>query len=415
MKVALNPAMLAVLNKKFVSSQESSKDYEKTKFFSLGKYGDYIFRILPLTIDQGNFLGKYIGHHYIKFDGEDRGKFIPCVESYNVSDYVCPICEAMRELELSGIETKGFWKFKPNTEVALKVLMISAPNETNLPMNKLSIFKVSLPIIKELVNLYSDPLQPDMLDPRTGCAFVLKRKEGDKKWTLSHLDSSMPQCGLLGGSEENCKALLEANEKCKLDEVFKVPTDEKMMEIKEVAKKVKEKIIRAKSVVDSSISEVSQISSAAEIKTETPVVEKVIPIVNPLQQTVPTAQVTPEPAPAAAVPYKTLEDPVVMDLDQAFDFNPQPQAQPAVQAPVQTVSVAAAPAPKPSTTTIDYNNLTPEQKAIIEKYRDGCTQPCFGREDIYDGMKRRECLLDPFSANCAMCIKELTGKEVSIF
>ena len=99
MKVALDPAKLAILNKKFVTQEkQSSQDFEKTKFYSLAKYGEYIFRILPLTADQGNFLGKYIGHHYIKFEGEEKGNFVSCVESYNVQDAMCPICEAMREL-----------------------------------------------------------------------------------------------------------------------------------------------------------------------------------------------------------------------------------------------------------------------------------------------------------------------------
>lgn len=409
MKVALDPAKLAILNKKFVTQEkQSSQDFEKTKFYSLAKYGEYIFRILPLTADQGNFLGKYIGHHYIKFEGEEKGNFVPCVESYNVQDAMCPICEAMRELSLSGIDTKGFWKYRSNTEVALKVLMISAPNETDLPMDKLSIFKVSIPIIKEIVNIYSDPLQPDMLDPRAGCAFLLKRKEGDKKWSVGHLDSSMPQCGLLGGSEENCKALLEANENCKLDSIFKLPSDEKMLEVKEVAKKVKERIIRAKAVVDSSVSDIAGTSASVQQAPAAVVVEKEIPIVNPLQQAVPT-----QTAPATPN-YQVLNDPVVDSLDATFDYTaPAPAPTPAV-APV----VEAAPVQQPAQANekvVDYNNLTPEQKAIIERYRDGCPKACFGRADVYDGLRNKECLLDPYSSSCALCIKELTGKDVEMF
>lgn len=409
MKAALDPARLAILNKKFESTKKSKfNDDDKSKFFSMGRNGRYVFRIMPMTADQNNFFGKFIGAHWIKFNDDEKGTFAPCVEQYDVQGAICPICEAFRELENSGIDTSGFWKMKSNIQVALKVLMLEAPNEYSLPMDKISFFKVNAQVFQRMVEIYNSADSPDILDPNIGVAWVVSRGEKEKHWEVKLLDSSMPQCGLLGGSVENRDALLAANETTDMEKIFKLPTDEKMMEVKNIARVMKDKILKAKTVVDTSVSSmattaVSQAPAPVSVATQ-------IPIVNPLQQTVPTAQpvqqampLQPQPQPVQmAQPTFMPPQNTAYSIDEdEIPFSEQTTA-PVVAQPAQ--QAAAAPS-----VNIDYDNLTPKQKEIMDKYRDACKMKCFGRHDVYDLMKNRDCLCDPYSSSCALCIKELTG------
>ena len=409
MKLALDPAQLAILNKKFESSSnQKSKfsDEDRSKFYSLGKYGRYVFRVMPMTAEQGNFFGKFIGNHFIKFNDEEKFTVVPCVEQYNYPDAICPICEAFRELQNCGVDIDGFWKMRSNMQVAMKVLMLEAPNEDDFPMNKISFFKVSQQVFQQMVAIYNSPDSPDILDPDIGVAWVVSRGEKEKHWNVKLLDSSMPQCGILGGSVENKEALLNANSETDMNKIFKLPTDEKMMQIKELAKKVKEKILRAKGAVEESVSDVAQ--SAISPIPQPVSIESQIPVVNPLQQSVPvkqtvTAPVQPAPvaAPTFMPPHTTtsLMPNVIEDDEIPFD----------VQTPVAKVTEPAKQEGTVESVNIDYDNLTPQQLAIINQYRDGCKKPCFGHHDKYDALNNHDCLLDPYSSNCALCIKALTG------
>lgn len=424
MKVALNPDMINRLNQKYSGNKNGGSDDEKIKFYSIrGKNPQkYVFRILPLTDEMNGFLGKFIGTHLIKLEGDDKWNALPCVESYGVKDAICPVCETLRELENSGVDISGFWKFKSNEEVAVKVLMISAPDETNLPLDKLSVLKVPVNVFKEIASKYMDPDEPDILDPNTGRAVVIQRKEGDKRWSITLMDSSMPQSGLLGGSEDNRNTLLEANVKTNLNNIYKLPTDEKMMQLKELAKRVKEVILKAKSTVDNATT--TMINNGAVSTNEPPVmVSKNIPIVNPLQQPTPVMQqVVPQPTLQVQPAVMTMSQPMPVavsavsqpqpNLQVAYATNPVdvvtiPQSTP-VQQPVATVTVQQG-----QVVNIDYDNLTPEQSAIIEKYRDGCTNPCFGHHDKCN-LLEYTCMADPYSTNCVNCIKELTGIDKSL-
>ena len=410
MKLALDPAQLAILNKKFESSSNQKSKFgeeDRSKFYSLGKYGRYVFRVMPMTADQGNFFGKFIGNHFIKFNDDERCTVVPCVEQYNVPDAICPVCEAMRELQNSGVDIDGFWRLRSNMQVAMKVLMLEAPNEDDFPMNKISFFKVSQPVFQQMVAIYNSPDSPDILDPDVGVAWVVSRGEKEKHWNVKLLDSSMPQCGILGGSEANKQALLDANSNTDLNKIFKIPTDEKMMQIKEVAKTVKEKILRAKGAVEESVNSVA----AEAISPEPQPVAVSVPIVNPLQQTVPVAQKA-QPVPVQAAPQPTAE-PTFMPPAQTVSLMPNVVEDDEIPFETQTtVEKVAEPVKQAETVqsvNIDYNNLTPQQLAIMNQYRDACKKECFGHHDKYDIINNYDCLCDPYSSNCALCIKALTG------
>lgn len=424
MKVALDPARLAILNKKFetVNGQKNeSGEYEKSKFFNLERFGRYVFRIMPMTADQNNFFGEFVGNHWIKFNDDEKSKYVPCVENFDAPGAICPVCEAFRELENMGVDVKGFWKMKASKMVAMKVLMMEAPNEDSLPMNKISFFKVPLPVFQSIATLYNSPDSPDVLDPNVGVAYILSRGEKEKHWNVKLMDSSMPQCGLLGGSVENRDALLAENERIQLKKIFKLPSDEKMMAIKQTAKEVKEKILRAKGLIENSVNQMSAVSVS---EAPAPVaVTKQIPIVNPLQQTVPTMNMQPQfvqqpvqnvsLAPNVQQPtFNTynqgMQNSEILDDEIPFD----------TQAVAGTVTQPEQPVAAAPSVNIDYDHLTPQQQAVVEKYRDGCKMQCFGRHDKYDALNNYDCLIDPFSSNCALCIKALTGidhtKELGI-
>ena len=97
MKVALDPARLAILNKKFETVNNQKREYddsEKLKFYNLERFGRYVFRIMPMTADQNNFFGEFVGNHWVKLNQEEKSKFVPCVESYDAPGAICPVCEA---------------------------------------------------------------------------------------------------------------------------------------------------------------------------------------------------------------------------------------------------------------------------------------------------------------------------------
>ncbi len=431
MKVALDPARLAILNKKFETVNNQKREYddsEKLKFYNLERFGRYVFRIMPMTADQNNFFGEFVGNHWVKLNQEEKSKFVPCVESYDAPGAICPVCEAFRELENLGIETKGFWKMRAAKMVAMKVLMIEAPNEYDLPMNKISILKVPLSIFQIIATVYNSPDSPDVLDPNTGVAYVLSRGENERHWNVKLLDSSMPQCGILGGSIENRDKLLADNENMQLKKIFKLPSDEKMMDIKKTAHDIKERIMKAKNTVDNSVSEMSTVAVS---EAPAPIaVTKQIPIVNPLQQSVPTYNQLPN----VVQPQMVVQQPMQMPMQQPVPVQNM-QFAPNVQQPsfntynqgmqntevlddeipfekqtvAETVTQQVKPVAAAPSVNIDYDNLTPQQKAIIEQYRDGCKMQCFGRHDKYDALNNYDCLIDPFSSNCALCIKALTG------
>lgn len=510
MKTLLNQSMLDKLNKKYANVTEDSSNRAKITYHSLSGYGRYIFRLIPLNKDSNGMLGKFVGSHF-NMPADSKGRtFVPCVEAYeNNAGAICPVCEALRELKNKGIDTESLWKNKVSAQMAIKVLMISTPKSEQegkaLPC-EVSIFKVPVKAVKSLVDYYQDPLTPDLLDPNVGCALVFSRKQGEKSWSLSYLDSSLPQSGMLGGSEENRDLLLKQSDDINLDNIFKLPTDDMMLQIKNTATLFKESILKAQSdydkpVVDMMVESGAVLKEQAPAYTPLPVNQPVmqqaqqptwnqpnmmnIPIVNPnagipqsqsvsddeipFNQAVPQVQQVVQPTPVTTAPtIKAVEvvtpvqpQPVVIEqqnvmsqpnIQMAYATNPvdivevplptpvvqtvQPKVEQQIVQPVQTVQqpvveqqpqVVSTPAPvaapvvnselgyPTSVPGIDENNFTPQQKAILDKYRDKCTFDCFGCLSKYNLKgKDMKCMKDPYSANCATAIQELYGVNVPL-
>lgn len=387
MKPEINAALLKRLKEKQNKSYTKNggnKDYEDRGYdwLFLGGKGRFVFRLLPPSAEDYQsetvFSPFYIysTHKNLGSDGKDKAI---CIEDGD-SDAICPICETIRELNELGISVPDQ---EVRTRYAFKVLLLQCPEkeQSELQMDRVTVLFVSESICDRIMKMYLDPMMPPLFEANKSCAIMCERDDPKGKWNISHLDTSMPQCGVLGGSEENCQKLLEIVEKNPFSSIFKLPTDNRMMHYKELAKELKTRCIKAKMTASTAVASVKK-------------------VMTPVEETKPTQEpVTPPPEKI------TVSKPVEDEKEEVVATPAIPETVEAIKEPTVEITDNSGYFDEP---------LTEEQKKIIDSYRNKCDKPCFGSHKAYDP-KCEMCMCDPYSTQCALAIKEAFGKDVPLF
>lgn len=383
MKPEINAELLRRLKQK--QQQQSSmnsdrkREYEDTgvdRLWIRGQ-GRYVFRLIPLSKDDyladGSIFPLHIDQKHYNLGKEEKEKAV-CVED-GLSDAVCPICEAIRELNELGIQSP---RHIASVKYVFKVLMLQTPEKAQdeLPMDRVTLLYVTKYTGEQIIEKYMDNLCPPIFDANKACAIVCER-DNDTGWKVSLLDTSMPQCGLLGFTQENCDKLLEISEKNPFSKLFRTPSDDTMAHYKELAKEFKMKKLKAKTAEVDAIKETKELTKSVELSAPPPEkIEVTKPVESPVVEE--TVVVTPS-IPASVEEVKEPKLDVKDDSSEYFDV------------PLNT-----------------------EQKALLDSYRGKCKEPCFGSMKQYDP-KCEKCMYDPFSTQCALAIKAVFGKEVPLF
>lgn len=369
------------------NGNNNNKDFpdQGFDFAALKGTGRYIIRLMPYEPDavsmDGTIMPFYVQNKHYNL-GVDKKEKVTCISSFK-EGAVCPICSALEELSELGFEREQLKPYEISTKVVVKCLILQTPEKMRdeLPMNRMSMFYVSPSVASKIMEKYMDPTTPDLFNPDKSCAIAIERDKPRDKWNISIMDSSCEECGILGFTEENKNKLLSISQEIQFSKIYKIPSDEKIMHYKELAREMKKRIINAKSAVE---------SATDEFKTE---IE----------------------ASSASVPEKID---IPLPTTAAVQKQPEIVATPTVPvtAEVQEVeSVLAGAEPKTDAEELGPDpNWTPDQKKIIDSYRGMCDKPCFGNIKAYNP-KCARCLADNFSAQCNAAINLAYGVNVPLF
>lgn len=354
-------------------------------FDTLRGVGKYILRLMPYdkesVAQNGSIMPFHIQNKHYNL-GKDRKEQAVCTGNL-AEGAVCPICNALEELRELEFPQEQLRPYDISTKVVLKCLLIKTPEKdrSELPMDRMTLFYVSLSVANQLLKKYSDASTYDLFNPDKACAIALEREKPRDKWTLTVLDSSCEESGILGFTPENKAKLVEISNNVKFEKIYKIPSDDKITHYKELARELKKQVISAKKVVETATSEFQSEIDAASAEVNMPnKIEVNIP--KPVASEPPVAQV-PTPKVEVSTPTVEIPTPQTVVAQAEGEFGPDP-------------------------------DWTEEQKQIINSYRGVCDKPCFGNLKAYDP-KCMRCMSDNYSAQCSAAIKLAYGVDVPLF
>ena len=366
-------------------------------FASIHGAGKYIIRLMPYekesVAENGSIMPFHIQtkHYNLGKDGKEN----TICTAAAVEGAVCPICDAISELSELGIDPNLFRKYELSTKCVIKCLMLKTPEQDTsaLPMNRMTLLYVSSAVAGQIMKKYQDASTCDLFDPNKACAIVIERDKPRDKWIVSTLDSSCPESQILGFTEENKNKLIEISNSVSFKDIYKYPSDQKIMHYKELAREMKIQVINARNTVDTAAN-----AFKAEIDASSQAAIAEMPV-----SAVSTTMI--QEAPVVATP--TIPQSAVSHVVE----------QPKIEVPVAPVVTPVTPSVQTQTSNGEAGpdpDWTPEQKQIINSYRGICDKPCFGNLKAYDP-KCARCMSDNFSAQCSAAIKLAYGVDVPLF
>lgn len=366
-------------------------------FASIHGTGKYIIRLMPYekesVAENGSIMPFYIQtkHYNLGKDGKEN----TICTAAAVEGAVCPICDAISELSELGIDPNLFRKYELSTKCVIKCLMLKTPEQDTsaLLMNRMTLLYVSSAVAGQIMKKYQDASTCDLFDPNKACAIVIERDKPRDKWIVSTLDSSCPESQILGFTEENKNKLIEISNSVSFKDIYKYPSDQKIMHYKELAREMKIQVINARNTVDTAAN-----AFKAEIDASSQAAIAEMPA-----STVSTTMIQEAPVVATPVIPQSAVSHVV--------------EQPKIEVPVAPVATPVTPSVQAQASGNEAGpdpDWTPEQKQIINSYRGICDKPCFGNLNAYDP-KCARCMSDNFSAQCSAAIKLAYGVDVPLF
>jgi hypothetical protein len=331
------------------ANENSDKKYD---WVNMTGAGTYKFRILPPNSKSPGKFGMVVGKHYgLGSEGKDS---CTCVEATypEIEGLVCPVCEAIRRMKRDGIEEAK--KYEAGIYSYIKTIMLETPDAKELKRDKISIFRSKGNYnLNWIINKYMDPDSSDFLSPDNGAAIKFYREQKNGKWDRNVLDTSAVGGGKLNEDPEIQKRLLEENEEITLSDIFRRPTDEEMLKIKELAENL-EKNLRAAADTQSEVANDMLNASQSASNSE------------------------PE--------YKTAEE-------------------------VNNTSTVGTVVPEE--TKAEVRQDSDEITAKIASMKPHAADNCFG-DDLQYNPDSMKCMKCPYSFECASCIKDVRGKDVKM-
>lgn len=208
------------------------------------------FKVLPANSKENSIFGWIVGTHWNL--GDENKRFICPEQTMHLKKLgiKCPVCEAKRRLRAAGFTDEELSKqgkfglipiFDPAITSNVKVVVTESDLISDWDKAHVSILqqKGSF-LVKWLVERYADKDTPDFLQYERSNIIKFSRDTDNSRWNR---DVSF---ATLDASPEVIAKLKEENEALVMPDLWKAPTDQEILEITEIVKKMEENVRAAK-------------------------------------------------------------------------------------------------------------------------------------------------------------------------
>lgn len=239
-------------NKKEQSSNLSQIDWvQNGKAFKR----DVKFKLLPANSKENNIFSVIVGQHWNLGPNKDLHMICPEQTSHLKNLGIkCPICEAKRRLLAMGFKeeelaTEGKYGpipvFDPVLTSNIKAVIMSTDLKSDWDQAHVSIFQQKgTYLTRWLVEKYMDSETPDLLQWESSNAIRFSRATDNGKWEREVSFSQFTPDPM------TVAKLKEENESLTLPEIWKMPSDEELLKMKQVADDMVDNYVRAKEAMN---------------------------------------------------------------------------------------------------------------------------------------------------------------------
>ncbi|MBO7078836.1 MAG: hypothetical protein J6W64_03395 [Bacilli bacterium] len=256
--------MQSLMNDKENTTEKRQNDLPSTDWVLNGKAfkREVKFKLLPGNSRENNIFATIAAQHWNL--GPNKDQRIVCTEQTSHLKNLgikCPVCEAKRKLLAMGFkeeDLKGEGKygpvplFDPTLTSNVKAVILDTDLKHDWDQAHVSILQQKGTFLTRwLVQKYMDAETPDLLEWDHSNLIRFSRTTDNGKWEREITFSQFtPQPDVIA-------KLKEENEALTLAEIWKAPSDEEMLKMKQIVDEMVEGFVRARQTVSGAASSIA--------------------------------------------------------------------------------------------------------------------------------------------------------------
>lgn len=254
--------MMSVLNETVAKRNNMAEELSKIDWVQNGKSFkcDLKFKVIPANSRENNIFSYTVGTHWLNFNGQNKRFVCPettgHLKGLNVK---CPVCEAKRKLLAQGfteedLSVQGKYGlipvFNPKLTSNVKVVVFESDLRQDWDKQHISVLQQNGSFLTRwLVQQYADNETPDFLQWDRSNMVKFTRPTESGKWDRNVSFSTAEF------SPEVIAKLKEENEALYLPDLWKMPTDEEIIDITTFVDKMAQNYIEARNTIKESAAE----------------------------------------------------------------------------------------------------------------------------------------------------------------
>ena len=254
--------MMSVLNETVAKRNNMAEELSKIDWVQNGKSFkcDLKFKVIPANSRENNIFSYTVGTHWLNFNGQNKRFVCPettgHLKGLNVK---CPVCEAKRKLLSLGfteedLSVQGKFGlipvFNPKLISNVKVVVFESDLRQDWDKQHISVLQQNGSFLTRwLVQQYADNETPDFLQWDRSNMVKFTRPTESGKWDRNVSFSTAEF------SPEVVAKLKEENEALYLPDLWKMPTDEEIIDITTFVDKMAQNYIEARETIKESAAE----------------------------------------------------------------------------------------------------------------------------------------------------------------
>ena len=249
--------MQSLLNDKESSNKERTNDSTSIDWVLNGKAfkREVKFKLLPGNSRENNVFATIAAQHWNL--GPNKDQRIVCTEQTSHlknSGVICPICEAKRRLLAMGFKEEDLKidgkfgpipAFDPTLTSNIKAVVLDTDLKHDWDQAHVSILQQKgTYLTRWLVEKYMDSETPDLLQWETSNPIRFSRSTDNGKWEREISFSQFaPQMNVIA-------KLKEENESLTLADIWKMPSDEEMLKMRQIADEMVNSFVKARQAIN---------------------------------------------------------------------------------------------------------------------------------------------------------------------
>ena len=248
--------MMSILNENIAKRNTMAEELAKIDWVQNGKAFkcDLKFKVVPANSKENNIFSYIIGTHWLNHDGQNKRFVCPeTTEHLKNKGIKCPVCEAKRKLLAQGfteedLSVQGKFGlipvFDPKLTSNVKVVVFESDLRSDWDKQHISILQQNGSFLTRwLVQQYADNETPDFLQWDRSNLVKFTRPTESGKWdrNISFTTAEF--------SPETIAKLKEDNEGLYLPDLWKMPSDEEILDITNFVTKMEQDYISARVAV----------------------------------------------------------------------------------------------------------------------------------------------------------------------